>query len=300
MKKVLFMVLSAMLVISFLTFTVLAASVTLDFSSADQARHFESITNGLDKWAVENGQFTATNPRGDSAVQENWMNVTTFKTAKLPKDFTIEFDLTQKDNSFFALAFGVKDPLVTFQDQDSYALLLWNKMTEMKPRLALTQCFADAAKQDFAEVGASGGTVSEAFPNHVKIVKAGANVKVYVKNDDDAYSAKADGVTALIDVNIDNVDGYIQLYSGNGQCQIDNLSIVADGVNLTLPVDKKDNSATETKTAETKTTETKTTETKTTGASTNNPKTGDIGTVMFAITAVGSVSVAGLLSKKRK
>lgn len=214
-----------------------AATLSLDFSSADNGRYFKTITGGNGKWKITGGKLEFTQVRGDPGMTDSWQNIMQF----IPKvdDFTVQFDLMQNDDDYLMITFGSAQSLMRHTGQKGYGIRFLNdKVNPGQRGSVLTK--TTVGSDSYTELKRAPQSVSGYFVNTIKIVKSGTNLKLYIKNDDtdldpDNLNPPNDGISVLLDYTIEDLEGYIQLFSGNGKCSIDNFKITADGANFTLP-----------------------------------------------------------------
>jgi hypothetical protein len=216
-----------------------AAAVTLDFTTSEDADYFQTITDGTGGWEVTGGKLEFTQVRGDPAMSSSWWNVMQF----LPRvdDFTLELDLMQKDNDYLMITFGTAQSLLRHESQKGYGIRFLNDAVNPGQRGAVLSK-TTLGSAGYTEIKRAPQSVSGYYVNTIKIVKTGTSLKLYIKNEDtdldpDNKYPPNDGVSVLLDVEIEDLDGYIQFFSGNGRCTIDNLTITAEGADFSLPGD---------------------------------------------------------------
>lgn len=236
MKNIVKIIIVAIMLTLFASITS-AATLSLDFSSTDNGRYFKTITGGTGKWKASGGKLEFTQVRGDPGMADAWQNIIQF----VPKvdDFTIQFDLMQNDNDYMMITFGSAQSLIRHTGQKGYGIRFLNDKVNPGQRGAVLSK-TTTGNDSYTDLTRAAQSVSGYFVNTIKIVKSGTNIKLYIKNDDtdldpDNLNPPNDGISVLLDYAIEDLDGYIQLFSGNGRCTIDNFKITAEGANFTLP-----------------------------------------------------------------
>ncbi len=224
------------LILSIGSFAAAGEIIELDFSSADQSENFATIEDGTGNWEIKDGALYFTQERGDPQLNESWWNIIAL-TASSYKDFILEFDLYLDDNEYLMVTFGSEEPLLRHEYQNSYGVNFWNYHTTGGKKAAeFIKTTPD--EPGYPVLGISRQTVSAFEVNNIKMVKNGTSFKLYLKTvDPDLSNEGIDGETELLNLEnpIEDKEGYIQLFSGNGGCRIENFRIrpfVEDEVSL--------------------------------------------------------------------
>jgi hypothetical protein len=249
MKKVVTVIIALTLVLN-LAVMASAATKTLDFSSAAQAAHFQAPAGTTGNWQIVDGDFVQTVARssGEAAiVPDDQLQIVSFKTAKLPKNFTLELEFSFVDANWFGIAFGVPNANETYQSNGGQGYMwLFANGNAMYPRLDFFKCNETQTPTWWSGLNEGLGTekikngkiVDANGINKVKLVKTGTNVKIYVENSaPDMINAKGltgDPTLEFTEAELD-IDGYLQFATGRGRAKIHTMTITADGVNLELP-----------------------------------------------------------------